>query len=71
MALKGVHGELQQLAVATNIPDKTILVKIKSIEKIGDMFHLGTDEGVLVSKNVIWAAGEYQYPNLAGTTQDT
>ena len=33
---------------------------IKSIEKIDDMFHLGTDEGVLVSKNVIWAAGEYQ-----------
>ena len=39
---------------------------IKSIEKIDDMFHLGTDEGVLLSKNVIWAAGEYQYPNLAG-----
>ena len=39
---------------------------VKSIEKIDDMFHLGTDEGVLVSKNVIWAAGEYQYPNLAG-----
>ena len=39
---------------------------IKSIEKIDDIFHLGTDEGVLLSKNVIWAAGEYQYPNLAG-----
>ena len=36
---------------------------ITSIEKNGDVFHLKTDTMTLVATNVIWAAGEYQYPS--------
>ena len=36
---------------------------ITSIEKNGDVFHLKTDTMTLVAANVIWAAGEYQYPS--------
>lgn len=36
---------------------------ITSIEKNGDIFHLKTDTMTLVATNVIWAAGEYQYPS--------
>lgn len=39
---------------------------VKSIEKIERLFHLETSEGTLLAKNVIWAAGEYQYPLLDG-----
>ena len=34
------------------------------IEKIEDCFHLYTEETTFLAKNVIWAAGEYQYPSL-------
>lgn len=37
---------------------------IESIEKHDDLFHLKTATETLISKNVIWAAGEYQYPSL-------
>ena len=36
---------------------------VEKIEKDGDLFHLKTEKGTLVAKNVIWAAGEYQYPS--------
>jgi thioredoxin reductase len=39
------------------------LTNITSIEKNGDVFHLKTDTMTLVATNVIWAAGEYQYPS--------
>ena len=37
---------------------------ISSIEKIQDLFHLETTDTTLRARNVIWAAGEYQYPLL-------
>ena len=39
---------------------------ITSIAKIDDLFHLETENETLLAKNVIWAAGEYQYPSQAG-----
>lgn len=39
---------------------------VESIEKNDDLFFLETQEGTLQAKNVIWAAGEYQYPLLNG-----
>ena len=39
---------------------------VDSIEKIDDLFHLNIHGGNLLAKNVIWAAGEYQYPLLDG-----
>ncbi len=39
-------------------------MEIKSIEKNDEVFKLKTDSVTLQSKNVIWAAGEYQYPSL-------
>ncbi len=37
---------------------------ITKIEKINAIFHLTSEKTVLKSKNVIWAAGEYQYPSV-------
>ena len=39
---------------------------VDSIEKIDGLFHLNIGDGNLLTKNVIWAAGEYQYPLLDG-----
>ena len=39
---------------------------VMNIEKIEGLFHLETKEETLLAKNVIWAAGEYQYPLLDG-----
>lgn len=39
---------------------------VRNIEKNDGLFHLETQEGTLLAKNVIWAAGEYQYPLLDG-----
>ena len=36
---------------------------IVSLKKIDELFHLETEEGALIAKKVIWAAGEYQYPS--------
>ena len=41
---------------------------VKSIEKNNELFHLETADGTLLAKNVIWAAGEYQYPRMDGFT---
>ena len=41
---------------------------VKSIEKKDGIFHVVTDEGTFISNNVIWAAGEYQYPQMRGFT---
>ena len=35
---------------------------VKSIEKKQGLFHLETNQGTLFANNVIWSAGEYQYP---------
>lgn len=39
---------------------------VKSVEKNGSVFHVETQQGVFLAKNVIWAAGEFQYPRLDG-----
>ena len=35
---------------------------VKAIEKKEGLFHLETSQGTLFANNVIWSAGEYQYP---------
>ena len=35
---------------------------VKAIEKKLGLFHLETSQGTLFANNVIWSAGEYQYP---------
>ena len=39
---------------------------VKTIEKVDGIFHLETSNGPLYANNVIWSAGEYQYPSLSG-----
>ena len=39
---------------------------VDSIEKTDGLFHLNIGDSNLLAKNVIWAAGEYQYPLLDG-----
>ncbi len=38
---------------------------VTKIEKDGDIFTVETESGTLTAKNVIWAAGEYNYPSVA------
>ena len=33
-----------------------------NIEKVGDEFHIEINEGIVRSKHLIWAAGDFQYP---------
>ena len=37
-------------------------IDVKEIEKDGEQFRLKTQNETLIAKNVIWAAGEFQYP---------
>lgn len=62
---KQFAAHLQDIAEYFELPVREN-TDVKSIEKNQDMFHLSTDDGVLQAKYVIWAAGEYQYPNLKG-----
>jgi len=39
---------------------------VTSIEKQDDLFIIKTENEVLSAKNVIWSAGEYQYPSTGG-----
>jgi len=39
---------------------------VTSIEKHDDLFIIETENGVIHAKNVVWSAGEYQYPSLSG-----
>ena len=39
---------------------------VKNISKKQNTFTLECDEGTLLAKNLIWAAGEFQYPRLEG-----
>ena len=39
---------------------------VKNISKKKNTFTLECDEGTLLAKNLIWAAGEFQYPRLDG-----
>ena len=56
-------SHLQDLAGFFELPlleDTNVL----GIEKEGDLFLIETEKITLETKNVIWAAGEYQYPSL-------
>lgn len=37
--------------------------EVLSVEKRGDIFHIETNKGLLKFDYLIWAGGEYQYPN--------
>ncbi|MEM9200936.1 MAG: NAD(P)/FAD-dependent oxidoreductase [Actinomycetota bacterium] len=39
---------------------------VLGVEKVDDEFHVRIAEGIIRAKHVIWAAGEFQYPNLDG-----
>jgi len=54
---------LQSLADYFELPvrEETDVISIK---KSDELFHVETDDGTLFANNVIWAAGEYQYPSL-------
>ena len=58
---------LQDLATFFELPiqENTDVI---NIEKKDELFHLVTDEKTLLAKNVIWAAGEYQYPGTGRFT---
>lgn len=45
------------------VQQKTVVLRVT---KFGDDFLVDTADETLRAKNVIWAAGEYQYPQLAG-----
>ncbi|MEE2642621.1 MAG: NAD(P)/FAD-dependent oxidoreductase [Planctomycetota bacterium] len=56
---------LQAIAKFFQLPvrEKTNVLRVS---KIGDDFLVDTPEETLRSKHLIWAAGEFQYPQLAG-----
>ena len=56
---------LQSLSDYLELPVKEN-TEVKSIEKIEGIFHLETDNETLLSTNLIWAAGEFQYPSVSG-----
>ncbi|MAK26710.1 MAG: monooxygenase [Euryarchaeota archaeon] len=62
---KQFASHLQSLAKYLEVPvqEKT---EIKQIEKVDDLFHLNTDGNTLLTKNLIWAAGEFLYPTKGG-----
>ena len=55
-------GYLTSVANHYDLPIKTEC-DVASLEKQGDTFRIKTSQGIYKSDNVIWAAGEYQYPN--------
>lgn len=56
---------LQGIAQFFEIPvkEKTDVLRVT---KVGDDFRIDTEEETLRAKNVIWAAGEFQYPRMHG-----
>ena len=58
---------LQDLATFFELPIQEN-IDVINIEKKDELFHLVTDEKTLLAKNVIWAAGEYQYPGTGRFT---
>ena len=56
-------AHLQGLANYFELPIRE-MTDVKSIEMKDELFHLETDGHTLRARNVIWAAGEYQYPSL-------
>ena len=58
-------SHLQDLAKFFELPIRE-MTDVKQIEKVGDIFELNTGEENLRAKNIVWAAGEFQYPRLDG-----
>ncbi len=56
---------LQNLAKYFDLPVKEN-TNVTSIEKHDDLFTIETENSVFHAKNVVWSAGEYQYPSLSG-----
>ena len=56
-------AHLQGLANYFELPIRE-MTDVKSIELKDELYHLETDGHTLRARNVIWAAGEYQYPSL-------
>ena len=56
-------AHLQSLADYFELPIREN-TNVINIEKNEDFFHLNTETSTLLAKNVIWAAGEYQYPSI-------
>ena len=56
---------LQGLAEYFELPVREN-TNILNMEKKEDVFNLVTENTTLLAKNVIWAAGEYQYPSQGG-----
>ena len=59
---KEFAAHLQSLADFFELPIREN-TNILTLNKVGELFHLETEDGMLFAKNVIWAAGEYQYPS--------
>ena len=55
---------LQSLVNYLELPIKEN-TEVKSIEKNDDVFHIKTENETLLSANLIWAAGEFQYPSVS------
>ncbi|WP_130860319.1 NAD(P)/FAD-dependent oxidoreductase [Gracilibacillus phocaeensis] len=60
---KDYAGYLQVIANHFSIPIKRG-VEVKHIEKKGNLFTVETSSGVYQSRFLVWAAGEYQYPDM-------
>ena len=56
---------LQDLAEYFKLPIQEN-TDVKAIEKKQDVYRLETEKGNLFATNVVWAAGEYQYPCMDG-----
>ena len=56
---------LQNLAKYFDLPVKEN-TNVTSIEQHDGLFTIETEDGVIHAKNVVWSAGEYQYPSLSG-----
>lgn len=56
---------LQSVAQFFELPVKQEM-EVKGVTKVGSEFHIETSAGSLQAKHVIWAAGEFQYPQRSG-----
>ena len=56
---------IAQVATLFEIPVRERTTALR-VSKIGDEFVIDTEEETLRARNVVWAAGEFQYPDLQG-----
>lgn len=58
-------AHLQSIAEYEELPVRA-RTQVTRVTKIDELFHLETPEETLRARHVIWAAGEFQYPQLQG-----